>query len=107
VQLYTNSRPLGAVQNSNFFVPKNLFDEPIIFNCFYQDLSADSKIAISIWYSYLHAGLQPKNITLISLLGQQSFNSLIKKDSSGKENITYLSGLIQYRMLRILQALLV
>ena len=26
VQLYANSRPLGATQNSNFFVPKNLFD---------------------------------------------------------------------------------
>ena len=104
VQLYTNSRPLGAIQNSNFFVPKNLFDEPIIFNCFYQDLSADSKIAISIWYLCLHTGLLPKNITSINLLDLQSSNSLIKKGSFGKGNIICLFGLILFQMLRIPRA---
>jgi hypothetical protein len=49
LQLYSHGRPQGTQQCSNFFVPKNLFDEPIIFNILYQDLSLDAKIAVSVW----------------------------------------------------------
>ena len=49
LELYSHGKAQGTSQASNFFVPKNLFDEPIIFNYLYQDLSLDCKIAISIW----------------------------------------------------------
>ncbi len=67
LQLYTNGRPLGMPQCSNFFIPKNLFDESIIFNYLYQDLSSDAKIAISIWYVNAQKGHQLKNTILPSL----------------------------------------
>lgn len=49
IQLYSHGRPLGTQQCSNFFVPKHLFDEPIIFQTLYQDLSLDAKLAIAVW----------------------------------------------------------
>lgn len=66
LQLYTNNRPLGIPVLSNFFIPKNLFEESIIFNYLYQDLSFDSKIAISIWYPLIYEGHQPRLTTLIN-----------------------------------------
>lgn len=49
LQLYSHGKPQGAPQCSNFFIPKHLFDEPIIFSFLYQDLTLDSKVAISVW----------------------------------------------------------
>ena len=72
LQLYTHGKPQGAAQCSNFFVPKNLFDEPIIFNYLYQDLTLDSKIAISIWYCHHDAGPLLSATTPTSHSAQQS-----------------------------------
>lgn len=63
LQLYSHGKAQGIPQCSNFFVPKNLFDEPIIFNTLYQDLSLDAKLALSVWYPRPHAGPPARSTT--------------------------------------------
>lgn len=71
LQLYSHGKAQGTQQCSAFFVPKSLFDEPIIFNYLYADLTLEAKVAISIWYHWPHSGPQRRRAVPTSPWGRR------------------------------------